>query len=86
MSNLTYEKMEWPIVEVMVSRDEILTFKQFERERIHKSRAIFKGVITQCSILEFPNIILIDYFYQGLNLKTKRLVGNVIQFGLANQQ
>ena len=85
ISNSTCELMEFPPLKVMMIRDCFLNFKQLEGERIHKSWARFKELITRCPTYNIPNIALLEYFYKSLGLENIRLVDELISGGIAKQ-
>uniref|UniRef100_M1DWR9 Retrotransposon gag protein n=1 Tax=Solanum tuberosum TaxID=4113 RepID=M1DWR9_SOLTU len=67
------ELMDFLPLEVMIFQERILTFKQLEGERIHKSWARFNELINQCPIHDIPDIALLDCFYRSLGPEIKRL-------------
>uniref|UniRef100_M1DQP6 Uncharacterized protein n=1 Tax=Solanum tuberosum TaxID=4113 RepID=M1DQP6_SOLTU len=69
----------------MIFRKRILTFKQLEGERIHKSWARFKELINQSPNHDIPDIALLDGFYRSLDPGNKRLVDQLIPGGIAKQ-
>uniref|UniRef100_M1DFT9 Retrotransposon gag domain-containing protein n=1 Tax=Solanum tuberosum TaxID=4113 RepID=M1DFT9_SOLTU len=79
ISNSTCELMKFPPLEVMMFRDCILTFKQLEGERILKSWARFKELITQCPTHDIPNIALLDCFYRSLGPGTRFKCGKCLE-------
>ncbi|XP_049414650.1 uncharacterized protein LOC125877383 [Solanum stenotomum] len=82
MSSSTWELMDFLPVEVMIFRECILTFKQLEGERIHKSWARFNELINQCPNHDIPDIALLDCFYISLGPGNKRLVDQLIPGGI----
>uniref|UniRef100_M1DIJ2 Uncharacterized protein n=1 Tax=Solanum tuberosum TaxID=4113 RepID=M1DIJ2_SOLTU len=85
MASNTRELMEFLPLEVMIFRERILTFKQLEDERIHKSWARFNELINQCPNHDIPDIALLDCFYRSLGPGNKRLVDQLIPGGIAKQ-
>uniref|UniRef100_M1DM98 Uncharacterized protein n=1 Tax=Solanum tuberosum TaxID=4113 RepID=M1DM98_SOLTU len=81
MASYTRKPMEFPPLEVVVFRNRILTFKQLEGERIHKSSASFNELINQCPNHDIPNIALLDYFYRSLSPGNKRNLRSPKAFG-----
>lgn len=85
MASSPRELMEFLTLEVMILRERILTYKQLEGERIHKSWARFNELINQCPNNDIPNIALLDCFYKSLGPGNKRLVDQLISGGIAKQ-
>uniref|UniRef100_M1DKY5 Integrase core domain containing protein n=1 Tax=Solanum tuberosum TaxID=4113 RepID=M1DKY5_SOLTU len=77
--------MEFPPLKVMMIWDRFLNFKQLEGERIHKSWARFKELITRCPTHDIPDIALLDCFYRSLGLRNMVLVNQLIPGGIAKQ-
>uniref|UniRef100_M1DZW1 Uncharacterized protein n=1 Tax=Solanum tuberosum TaxID=4113 RepID=M1DZW1_SOLTU len=82
MASNTRELIEFPLLEVMIFRDRILTFKQLEGEQIHKSWARFNELITQCLT---HDIILLECFYRSLGPENKMLIDQLILGAIAKQ-
>uniref|UniRef100_M1DXV6 Retrotransposon gag protein n=1 Tax=Solanum tuberosum TaxID=4113 RepID=M1DXV6_SOLTU len=85
VASYTWKPMEFPPLEVMVFQNRILTFKQLEGERIHRSWARFNELINQCPNHDIPNVALLDCFYRDLGPGNKRLVDQLIPGGIAKQ-
>uniref|UniRef100_M1E155 Uncharacterized protein n=1 Tax=Solanum tuberosum TaxID=4113 RepID=M1E155_SOLTU len=72
------EPMEHLPVEAMRFRDYILTFKRLEGELSHESWLRFKTLLTQCSIHEIPDLVLLECFYKSLNPDNRGLIDRLI--------
>uniref|UniRef100_M1BJ02 Retrotransposon gag protein n=1 Tax=Solanum tuberosum TaxID=4113 RepID=M1BJ02_SOLTU len=85
ISSSTREQIEFPLLEVMMLRDRILTFKQLEGERIHEAWARFKSFLIRCPTHEIPDIVLLDCFYRSLGPGNKTLANRLISGGITHQ-
>ncbi|WMV45846.1 hypothetical protein MTR67_039231 [Solanum verrucosum] len=73
MSTNTCKKMEHSLVEVMMFRDKILTFKQSEGEQLHEAWQRYKALLGQCPTHGVPDTVILESSYQGLNLENKMI-------------
>uniref|UniRef100_M1DVW0 Retrotransposon gag protein n=1 Tax=Solanum tuberosum TaxID=4113 RepID=M1DVW0_SOLTU len=85
MSSSTREQMEFPLLEVMMFRDHILTSKQLEGERINEEWGRFKELLVQCPTHEILDIVLLDCFYRYLGPGNKVLTDQLIPGGITQQ-
>uniref|UniRef100_M1BMY1 Uncharacterized protein n=1 Tax=Solanum tuberosum TaxID=4113 RepID=M1BMY1_SOLTU len=76
------EPMDHLPIEVLRFRDSILTFKNLEGELFHESWLTFKTLLIQYPYNEIPDLVLLDYFYRGLNPRNKGLIDQLIPCGL----
>lgn len=69
----------FPFSKMMTIRDSIQFFKCMNRDPLHKARLRFKKLVLQCPTHGLPNNVLLQYFYQSLDLVNKGITGSHLE-------